>query len=296
MNGRIIDIKRLAVHDGPGIRTTIFMKGCPLRCRWCHNPESIELKPEIGYFPQKCVGCGKCAARCPNQAHIFIDGKHIFKRELCTGCGRCVDACLAEALEGYGREISVEDAAAAVLEDRTFYEQSGGGCTVSGGEPLLQDKFCAELFKILKTEGIHCAVDTSGAVPWAALESVLPYTDMFLYDLKHTDEVRHKEQIGASNRIIIDNLCRLAQCGVPVEIRIPLIPGFNTDTASIAAMGKLLGGLDNIVGVCLLSYHPARSKYAAVGHADTMPSATLPTPEMIADATRQLRQFGLIVK
>lgn len=296
MYGRIVDIKRLAVHDGPGIRTTIFMKGCPLRCRWCHNPESIDLMPEIGYFPRKCIGCGKCAAVCPEHAHLFIDGKHSFKRERCTGCGRCVDACPTEALERYGRKISVEDAVAAVLADLTFYKQSGGGGTVSGGEPLLQDKFCAELFHRLKKVGVHCAVDTSGAVPWSAFESVLPYTDMFLYDLKHTDDVRHKEQVGASNRTIIANLRRLAQCDIPVEVRIPVIPGFNDDDDSMIATGKLLGELDNIIGVRLLPYHLAHSKYLSVGHAYTMLEIELPLPEQIKHVSELLQQFGLIVK
>ena len=206
MTGRIIDIKRLAIHDGPGIRTTIIMKGCPLSCRWCHNPESIKQAPEIGYFPQKCIGCGKCVEACPEQAHIFTGGKHTFKHELCTSCGKCIDVCPSEALEYYGREISIETAVAAVLEDRTFYAHSGGGCTVSGGEPLLQALFCAELFRNLKKDDIHCAVDTSGAVAWKTFEIVLPYTDMFLYDLKHMDDTCHQERTGASNSIIIDNL------------------------------------------------------------------------------------------
>jgi pyruvate formate lyase activating enzyme len=272
------------------------MKGCPLRCLWCHNPESIELKPEIGYFPQKCVGCGRCETICPEQAHLMVDGSHLFRHEQCTGCGKCVAVCLGEALEYYGRKISVEEAVAAVMEDQTFYQQSGGGCTVSGGEPLLQDKFCRELFRALQKNDIHCAVDTSGAVPWAAFESVLPYTNLFLYDLKHTDEARHKEQVGASNRVIIDNLHRLSQNGIPIEIRIPLIPGFNADIDSIKAMGKLLGELDNITGVRLLPYHSARSKYTTVGHSETMPPVTPPTPELVAGATEKLRQYGLVVK
>jgi pyruvate formate lyase activating enzyme len=294
--GRIIDIKRLAVHDGPGIRTTLFLKGCPLNCRWCHNPESIGREPEIGYLRQKCLNCGKCVKVCPEQAHLMLDGRHIFKHERCTGCGKCAAVCLGEALEYYGREIGVETAVAAVLEDRTFYAQSGGGCTVSGGEPLLQDKFCNELFRALKKNGIHCAVDTSGAVPWAAFESVLPYTDMFLYDLKHTDETRHKEQVGAGNRIIIDNLRRLAQCGVPIEIRIPLIPGFNADDRSMIAAGQLLEKLDNISGIRLLPYHFAHSKYATVGRGDSMPEVALPAPGQIDHAVELLRQFGLNIK
>jgi pyruvate formate lyase activating enzyme len=293
MKGRLLDIKRMSVHDGPGIRTTIFLKGCPLRCRWCHNPESVWSKPEIGLLKRKCLGCGRCAKVCANGAHVFRDGAHLLAHELCTACGKCVDACLADALEYYGREVSVEEAVKAVLEDRTFYKQSGGGCTVSGGEPLCQAEFCAELFKLLRKEGVHCAVDTSGAVRWEGIETVLPYTDMFLYDVKHADDRVHREHTGGSNREILDNLRRLSGCGVPIEIRIPTIPGFNADEKSMAAIGKLLSGLSNIVGVRLLPYHLARLKYETVGHADTMPHVRPPSAAAMADAAAALRRSGL---
>ena len=166
--------------------------------------------------------------------------------------------------------MSAEEAAAAVLEDKTFYVKSGGGCTISGGEPLLQAEFCAEVFKLLRKENIHCAIDTSGAVKWDNFETVLPYTDMFLYDVKHTDERLHREHTGSLNRRIIDNLKRLSECGVPIEIRIPTIPGFNADEKSMTAIGKLLSGLANIVGVRLLPYHLARSKYKTLGYPDTI--------------------------
>ncbi len=293
MKGWMLDIKRMVVHDGPGIRTTIFLKGCPLHCRWCHNPESVLSQPEIGFLQRKCVRCGRCAKICPTGAHVFQDGEHVFKRELCQACGKCVDACLSDALEYYGKAISAADAVAAVREDKTFYAKSGGGCTISGGEPLLQAEFCAEVLKHLRQEGVHCAIDTSGAVKWAGFAAVLPYTDMFLYDVKHVDDRRHQEYTGSPVRMILDNLRRLSECAVPIEIRIPMIPGFNLDEASVAAMGKLLAGLTNIALVRLLPYHLARSKYATVGHADTMPDVKPPDAATIAHAADILRKAGV---
>jgi len=293
MKGRLINIKRFSVHDGPGIRTTIFLKGCSLHCRWCHNPESISAEPVIGFQKRMCVGCGKCAEVCPVGAHAFQDGAHIFKHELCIACGKCVEACLPGALEYYGGEISVEEAVAAVIEDNTFYVQSGGGCTISGGEPLLQAEFCAEVFERLRKERIHCAIDTSGAVKWENFKTVLPYTDMFLYDVKHTNERRHQECVGGSNLIIKENLKRLSECGVPIEIRIPIIPDFNADEESVSAIGTFLSKLKNIAGVRLLPYHLAHSKYEKVALTDTMPQVDPPTHEQLKAAAACLTNCGL---
>jgi len=293
MKGRVLEIERMCVHDGPGIRTTIFLKGCPLHCRWCHNPESISPGPEIGFSMGECTACGKCAEVCPTGAHVLRDGAHRLNYELCTACGECVAACLPGALEYHGREMPAEEAAAAVLEDRTFYANSGGGCTISGGEPLRQAEFCAEVFDVLRNEGIHCAVDTSGAVEWESFRAVLPYADMFLYDVKHTDDRLHCEHTGSPSRRILDNLRRLSEIGVPIEIRIPTIPGFNADEQSMAAMGKLLSGLPNIVGVRLLPYHLARSKYEKVGRPDTMPHVAPPDADTMAGAAAILRECGL---
>jgi pyruvate formate lyase activating enzyme len=293
MTGRVLEIERLCVHDGPGIRTTIYLKGCPLHCRWCHNPESVSPDPEIGFSQQKCIGCGKCAEVCPTGAHVFRDGVHLLSRDLCRACGKCVEACLPGALEYCGREVAAEEAAAAVLEDRTFYATSGGGCTLSGGEPLWQAGLCAEVLELLRNEGIHCAIDTCGAVEWESFQAVLPYTDMFLYDVKHTDDRLHREHTGSSCRPILDNLRRLSECGVPIEIRIPTIPGFNADEQSMAAMGDLLAGLPNVVGVRLLPYHLARSKYEKVGRPDTMPHVPPPDAATMDAAAAILRDCGL---
>ena len=294
MNGRLVETKRFAVHDGPGIRTTLFLKGCSLACRWCHNPETISSHPEIGLVARKCVGCKRCAAACPAEAHVFRDGAHVFDRARCVACGRCVDACLPGALEYYGREFSVEEAVAAVLEDRTFYAQSGGDCTLSGGEPLLQAEFCAAVCKRSREAGIHCAIDTSGAVPWESFETLLPQVALFLYDLKDLNDRRHRECTGFSNRLILENLRRLSSCDVPIEVRIPLIPGINDADTDLQAAGEFVHGLANITAVRLLPYNGlARSKYEAVGRPDTMPDAPTPDPAKMARAAVALRRAGL---
>jgi glycyl-radical enzyme activating protein len=297
MTAIFVNIKRFAVHDGPGIRTTIFLKGCSLNCRWCHNPESISPGPELGLLRQKCIGCGKCVDVCPNVAHSISNCNHHFDRDKCKVCGKCVETCYSDALEYHGNEISVDEAEAAILEDKEFYVNSGGGCTLSGGEPLLQTEFCASLFKRLRQNGVHCAIDTSGAVPWHKFETVLPYTDMFLYDVKHIDDKCHREHTGTSNRLILSNLEKLMQYDIPVEIRIPVIPGFNADKKSLGSIGKWLSRFSDIVTVQLLPYHElARSKYVAVGHHDTMPHVSVPTPEQMCAAVAGLNKFGLNVK
>lgn len=294
MNGRLVEIKRFAVHDGPGIRTTLFLKGCSLACRWCHNPESISPQPEIGLLVRKCTGCRRCAAVCPVDAHLFRDGVHVFDRSRCVACGKCVDACLHGALEYYGREISVEAAVAAVLEDKTFYANSGGGCTLSGGEPLLQAEFCVEVFKRLREAGIHCAVDTAGAVPWKSFQAVLPHVDLFLYDIKHVDDRIHRECTGSSNQQILENLRRLSESGVPIEIRLPLIPGINDADSDLRAIAEFLRGFDNVIGLRVLPYHAmARFKYEAVGQTDTMPDVSPPDAAAMANAAETLRHYGI---
>ncbi len=294
MTGRIVDIKRFAVHDGPGIRTTVFLKGCTLACVWCHNPESISFAPELGYIEKKCIHCGECVSVCPDHAHTLIDGRHSFQRQLCKACGRCAEVCLGEALQYYGRAMTAEQVLALVLEDKEFYEASGGGLTLSGGEPLGQADFCAELLALAKQASIATAVDTSGAVPWSAFEKVLPVTDMMLFDIKLMNPLLHKEHTGSGNNLILENLSKLAGYGVPVEIRIPLVPGINDTDIFIDETGRFLRRLPNITAVKVLPYHAfARSKYAALAKPDTMPQADSPTDETLHRVARRLQQFGL---
>ena len=209
-SARYIDVKRFAVHDGPGIRTTLFLKGCSLRCIWCHNPESRLPQPELAIHYPKCTGCGECAKFC--SCHKIVAGEHEFDRARCKACGNCEEVCPAGALELFGKSMTVDEAAEKLLEDRIFYAD-GGGITLSGGEPLLQSGFCAELLARMKSEKIHCAVDTCGNVPWSAFEAVLPYTDMFLYDFKCADPEKHRRLTGARNDLLLENLKKLDGAG-----------------------------------------------------------------------------------
>ena len=288
---RFIDIKRFAVHDGPGIRTTLFLKGCPLRCIWCHNPESRFPQPELAIHYAKCTCCGECSKVC--SCHQIVNGVHEFKRADCKACGRCVEACPSGALELFGKTITVEEAASKLLEDRIFYADDGG-ITISGGEPLVHGEFCAELLKRMKEEGIHCAVDTCGNVPWAAFEAVLPYTDMFLYDFKCADFEKHKRLTGCGNELILENLKRLNETRKDIEIRMIMVPGHNMDESDLRAAGAFLAPLKSVSAVRLLSYHSlARSKFKAVGHPDTMPDVPSPDVDTLEKCAEILRTYGL---
>jgi len=288
---RFIDIKRFAVHDGPGIRTTLFLKGCPLRCIWCHNPESRFPQPELAIHYAKCTCCGECSKVC--SCHQIVNGIHEFKRADCKACGKCVEACPSGALELFGKTITVEEAASKLLEDRIFYADDGG-ITISGGEPLIHSEFCAELLKRMKGEGIHCAVDTCGNVQWSAFEAVLPYTDMFLYDFKCADSKKHKRLTGCGNELIQENLKRLDETDKDIEIRMIMVPGHNMDESDLRAAGAFLAPLKSISAVRLLAYHSlARSKFKAVGHPDTMPDVPSPDVDTLEKCAEILRGCGL---
>lgn len=290
----LMDVKRFAVHDGPGIRTTLFLKGCSLKCIWCHNPEGISLEPQMAYYQHKCIGCGECTRVCKTSAQIMVMGKeHLYERLKCVHCGACETVCLGEAMKLFGHRITVEEAMKTVLEDSIFYSASGGGVTVSGGEPLLHADFIQILFQELKKKNIHTAVDTCGNVPWAYFEMVLPFVDLFLYDIKHIDTKVHKTLTGAGNELILDNLKRLSASANHIEIRMPFVPGCNDDDDTIHRIGELLKTLF-IDRMKLLPYHSmARTKYQALGMEDTMPRVESPTDEMLSRAINILKSYGI---
>ena len=293
VSGILLDPKHFAVHDGPGIRTTFFFKGCPLKCIWCHNPESISPKPQIAWYSHKCISCGECVPVCPSGAHSFRGERHRMDFALCKVCGACESVCLGSALKLYGRKMSVKEALDIALEDQDFYRNSGGGVTLSGGEPLLQPEFALEFLRKLKQAGIHTAVDTCAFVPRETLRAVLPVTDRFLVDFKHPDSAVHRKLTGQPNERIIDNLRFLSGEGAEIEIRIPFVPGCNDSDAVMEAAGRFLGEL-KIECVKILPYHSlARSKYAALGMADTMPQAEAPADAMLRHAAEILKRFGL---
>lgn len=269
MEGLVCDIQRFSVQDGPGIRTTVFLQGCTLRCAWCHNPESIPRKPVLRYAEGLCVHCGRCEAVCPNGVHRVSGQTHQIDRALCDLNGACVSACPTGALFLSSKGMEAQAVIQTVLEDRPFYEQSGGGLTVSGGEPLLQADFAEELLRLAKGQGVHTALETAGHVPWRAFRLVLPYTDLFLFDFKVSAEAGH--WIGADGQLILRNLKRLQEAGKRIILRCPIIPGVNDNAGHLRAIAELLISCPKIDSVELLAYHRlGMSKYAGIGREYTL--------------------------
>lgn len=243
ITGLVFDIQRFSVHDGPGIRTTVFLKGCSLRCFWCHNPEGLRMTPEVRFLPERCLACGACVAACEHDGqHLDASGRS-FARERCVACGACVEACVTEALTLAGRQMTAAAVLAEALRDRVFYETSGGGVTLSGGEPALQPAFAREILALSKGEGLHTAIETCGNVPWENLDALLPFTDLVMMDLKQMDAEQHRAATGAGNERILANARRLAQTARPLIFRTPVVPGVNDTAAAIAAIAGFIAEL-----------------------------------------------------
>ena len=298
VKGIIFDVKRYAIHDGPGIRSTVFLKGCPLQCQWCQNPEGIEPGPEIFVRQKRCAeDCDACVSACP-QGAISKDGNSIkIDREKCDFCGKCEDACVYEALEIIGREVTVAEALVEMERDRVFFDESGGGITFSGGEPLMQLDFLMELLPEIKKRNIHVTLDTSGFVSFRDLERVSDQVDLFLYDLKIMDDEKHKEYTGVSNRIILENLRELTERGKPTAVRIPLISGVNDDDQSIQSLTEYLQSLKNIKHISLLPYHSGGcEKYRNLKKEDSLKTFQPPSGMRIDEIGKLLIEAGFSVK
>jgi pyruvate formate lyase activating enzyme len=251
--GLVFDIQRFCLHDGPGIRTTVFLKGCTLRCRWCHNPESIAPRPEIYFWAQRCVKCGACAQVCPRGA-IRIDHRRRILRRLCDGCGECARVCPVAALEVIGRSMTPQEALAAVMRDEPFYRTSGGGVTLSGGEPLAQPDFTLELMRECRSQGLDVTLDTAGNVGDRVFAAAADAADRVLLDLKHPDAAAHRRFTGASNERVLGNLAYLANAGRPFVVRVPVIPGFNDSPEVLMALARLAAEA-HAAALHLLPYH-----------------------------------------
>ena len=294
--GTVFNIQRYSIHDGPGIRTTVFLKGCPLDCWWCQNPESQLSGQEMIFWGDRCIGCGACSLNCPSGAIQIKNGIPITEKEKCILCGKCIEKCPALAREMIGKKLTTEEVIKEIEKDLVFYKESGGGVTFSGGEPLGQSEFLEGLLSGCRKKKIHTAVDTSGYISWEILNKISPKVDLFLYDLKLMDNERHKKYTGEFNELILENLKNLSSVHNNILVRFPVIPGINDDYQNIKEIGKFLSSL-KITQVSLLPYHYIGiDKYRRLGMtyklADIQPSSE----EKLSEISAILRKFNLNVK
>lgn len=288
MTGTVFNIQRFCVNDGPGIRTTVFLKGCPLSCAWCHNPESKSPRPELFYDADQCVSCGRCVSLCPQKAHLMENGRHQLRRESCVRCMACAEThCPALAAAGETRRA--EDVMAEVLRDRPFYQASGGGMTLSGGEPFFQEAFVLDLLRLAREAQVHTCVETCGFAPLSLLEQAARWVDLFLYDIKLTDPALHRQWTGVSNDRILENLRALDKMGAKTVLRCPVIPGVNDTLAHFQGVAKIANSLMHLQEIHLEPYHPLGvSKARRLGR-ESLLEGSFPSEAAVQDWIRQIQ-------
>jgi pyruvate formate lyase activating enzyme len=298
VRGLIFNIQRYSVHDGPGIRTTVFIKGCPLRCIWCANPEGQALRPEIFLNLEKCTGCGRCIRECPQEAIEIRSGKSRINRQVCVGCGKCAEVCPNQARGLIGRWTSAKEVFEEIKKDGIFYERSGGGVTLSGGEPLAQPEFASSILRLCKGAYIHTALETSGHADWEIFEEVLKSVDLLLYDFKHMDPAQHKRYTGVSNSLILNNVRRVShELPIPVWARIPVIPKYNDSPENMEGTARFIAEeLGNCVKrVSLLPYHRlGETKFERL-EANYSVSTDPPSEEHLKQLQKLFERFALPV-
>ena len=293
-NGVIFNIQRYSINDGPGIRTTVFMKGCPLDCLWCHNPESKNIMPELSYNSSKCLKCEACAMVCPNNCHQFSNNEHVLNRGNCTACGECANVCAGDALTLMGKTMTVEEVLTKVKKDELFYSESGGGMTVSGGEPFMQYPFLYELVRTAKKSNLHICLETCGYTDFDKLQKIAPYVDTFLYDYKETNDSRHKEYTGVSNKRILKNLEMLNKIGADIILRCPLIMGYNDRTDHFEGIAAITKSYKNIRQVDVEPYHPlGKAKSQDIGKDYPLGDIGFVDKELVTEWIQQIQSQTL---
>lgn len=296
MTGRIFDIQRFSIHDGPGIRTTVFLKGCPLRCLWCGNPESISPRPQLSFTAERCIGCGACVGACTAGAiRLDASGRAMVDRQRCNHCGACATVCDPQALEMVGRDATVGEILDVVLRDADYYAQSGGGLTLSGGEPLLQPDFSEALLHAAKGRGLHCCVETSGYAGWEVLDRLRLAVDLWLFDYKESDPNLHARHTGRELQTILQRVRQLHDSGAAILLRCPMIPGHNARREHLDGIAALARSLPRLRGVELLPYYDLwRAKLRRLGLRTELPeSVKPPSPETVRSWNAYLRERGV---
>ena len=295
IKGTVLRIEKSSIFDGDGLRTVLFMKGCPLRCLWCSTPESQRMEPERGFELKKCLHCGRCVPFCEHGAIVFKEGRPFLDRSKCAGCLKCADFCPGSAVVPYGAEMTAEEAVREIAKDEMFYFHSGGGVTVSGGEPLMQSRFVCEVFKGCSKRGIDCAIETSFYAPWEDIERLLPYVSLMHIDIKHPDDARHLAVTGVSNRLILENIRRADDAPQKFDIitRTPLIPGINDSDEDIAKLAQIVKGIKKLRWMEFLAYHRLGAEtYKRLERPYALEGTETPTPEHMTQKAQLFKNLA----